>query len=277
MQTSVIIVNHNSCKLLQQAVNSLYIAAEGIEHELYVVDNASTDKSLEMLADNFPEVKVIVNETNLGKAMAYNQALTQAKGEYILMVNADTICNKASFWKAIAFMDSHHDAGGLAVRMLSPQGRFLPESIHGITSTWASFFKLMGFAKHLPKTRLYNRNRKDWVEEFQISEIDILNSDCMFVRRSALNETGLFDERFVMTGYNIDISYRMRLAGYKNYYFPKAHLINFETQPFQKLSWNYVKYVYGAMALFAIKYLFKMPEIKLGSTPQLVTSAFDVK
>jgi GT2 family glycosyltransferase len=277
MKIAVVIVNHNSCKLLKQAINSLNIATKSIKHELIVVDNASTDKSLAMLAENFPAVRVISNETNVGMAKAYNQALSVTTGEYILLVNPDTICDKTSFEKIFAFMDGHADAAGLALRMLSPQGRFLPESIHGLSTTWAAFFKFIGFAKHLPKTRLYDRNRKDWVEEFQISEIDILNADCMFLRRSALNETGLFDERFVMAGYNIDLSHRMRLAGFKNYYFPKAYIINFESQPFPKLSWNYVKYFYGAMAIFAIKHLFKMPEFKIAHAPRLVTSALDVE
>jgi GT2 family glycosyltransferase len=176
-----------------------------------------------------------------------------------------------------AFMDEHADAGGLTVRMLSPQGRFLPESIHGLTLTWAAFLKFIGFAKYLSKTRLYDRNRKDWVEEFRITEIDIVNGACMLLRRTALEETGLFDERFVMFGYDIDLSYRIRLAGFKNYYFPKTYFIKPETQPLPKFSWSYIKYFYGAMLIFAFKYLLRLPEIKVAGMPQLFPTTYEVK
>jgi GT2 family glycosyltransferase len=277
MKLSVIIVNQNTCILLKQALTSLINACKNIDYELFIVDNASSDKSLEMIANGFPDAKVIANETNPGIAKANNQALQLCTGEYILLVNADTISVKDSLVKMISFMDQHTEAAGLGIRMLSPQGRFLPESIHGLTKTWSAFFKFIGFAKYLSKTRLQDRNRKEWVEEFQIAEVDILNDACMFLRRSALNETGLFDERFFMQGHNIDLSYRLRLAGFKNYYFPKTYIINFESQKWTKFSWNYFKYFYGAMFIFAVKYLLRVPEIKVEGIPQLFPSTYEVK
>ena len=277
MKLSIIIVNHNACTLLKQAVNSLINACKEIDYEILIVDNASDDRSLEMLSVNFPELNIIANDVDHGIAKAGNQAIKVATGEYVLMVNADTISLKDSIEKMTAFMDEHADAGGLSVRMLSPQGRFLPESVHGLTKMWTAFLKLIGFAKYLSKTRLYNRNRKDWVEEFQIAEVDILNGGCMLLRRSVLLETGLFDERFFMFGHDIDLSYRIRLAGFKNYYFPKTYIINFETTRWAKFSWNYIKYYYGAMLIFAAKYLFKMPVIKVQGLPQLFHSNYEVK
>lgn len=277
MKISLILVNHNCCKLLKQALNSLITASKNVDYELIIVDNASTDRSLEMLEHYFPEARVIANETDNGIAKANNQALKLATGEYILLVNADTISGKESIEKMITFMDQHSDTGGLSVRMLSPQGRFIPESIHGLNETWAGFFKLIGFAKHLSKTRLYDRNRKDWVEEFQIAEIDILNEACMLLRRSVLNETGLFDERFFTHGHNIDLSYRIRLAGFKNYYFPKTYIINYESKNEAKFSWSSFRHFYGAMFIFANKYLFRMPELKVAGAAQLYPSTYEVK
>ncbi|HVW97633.1 MAG TPA: glycosyltransferase family 2 protein [Mucilaginibacter sp.] len=277
MKLSVIIVNHNNRIMLKQALSSVVETCKNVDYELIVVDNGSQDHSIAMLSENFPEAKLIVNETNAGIAKAGNQALARATGEYILMVNADTITTKGSAEKMIRFMDEHPDAGGISVRMLSPQGRFLPESIHGLTKIWEGFLKFIGFAKYLSKTRLYDRNRKYWVEEFRVSEIDILSGACMMLRRSALNETGLLDERFVMTGADIDLSYRLRLAGYKNYYFPKTYIINFESQRKEKFSWEYFKYFYGAMFIFAFKYLIRMPEIRIKGMPQLFPSTYEVK
>ncbi len=277
MKLSIIVVNRNACLLLKQTLNSLINACKGIDYELFIVDNASTDKSLEMISDNFSDAQVIANNTDLGKAKANNQALKLALGEYILLVSADTISGKDSIEKMIAFMDEHNDAGGMGVRMLSPQGRFFPESIHGLSKTWSAFLRLIGFDKHLPKTRLNDRNRKDWVEEFQVAEVDILNGACMMLRRSALDEAGLFDERFFMYGADIDLSYRIRLAGFKNYYFPKTYIINFESQLLTKFSWSYIKYFYGAMFAFAVKYLIRMPELKVKGIPQLFPSSYQVK
>jgi GT2 family glycosyltransferase len=277
MKLSVVVVNRNACILIKQALNSFIDACKSIDYELLIVDNASTDGSLEMLQNNFPQARLISNNTDQGIAKANNQALYQANGEYILLVSTDTITARDSIEKMITFMDDHTDAGGLGVRMLSPQGRFLPESIHGITKTWAAFLKFIGFAKYLSKTRLYDRNRKDWVEEFRIAEVDILNGACMLLRRSALNEAGIFDERFFMYGYDVDLSYRLRLAGYKNYYFPKTYIINFQSRLMAKFSWTYIKYFYGALFIFAVKYLIKMPEIKVEGVPQLLSSTYEVK
>jgi len=276
MKLSVIVVNRNNCALLKQSLKSIVHACKSIDYELFVVDNASTDKSLEMLEIDFAGIQVITNKTDSGIAKASNEALRLCSGEYILQVSPDTICTNGSIEKMTAFMDTNLDAGGLGIRMITPQGRFLTESKHGLTKPWIAFFKFIGFAKHLSKTRLYNRNHKEWVEEFQVAEVDLLNGACIMFRRSVLNETGLFDENFFMYGHDIDLSYRIRLAGFKNYYFPKAYIIKSEDPGAAKFSWNYIKYFYGAMFIFAFKYLLRVPEIKVG-IPQLVTSSYEVK
>ena len=277
MKLSVIVVNRNECLLLKQALTSLTNACKITDYEILIVDNHSSDNSLEMLSANFPQFEVIANDMEMGIAKASNQALKLATGEYILIVSPDTISVKGSVEKMVSFMDGHTDAGGLGIRMLSPQGRFLPESVHGLSRPWVTFFKLTGFSKHLSKTRITDRNRKDWVEEFQIAEVDILNGACMLLRRSAINQAGMFDERFFMYGHNIDLSYRIRLAGFKNYYFPKAYIINSESRQLSKFSWAYIKYFYGAMLIFAIKYLLNVPEIKIEQVPQVFPSSYEVK
>lgn len=270
MRLSVIVVNRNNCRLLKQSLNSLLIACKSTDFELFVADNASTDESLEMIGHCFPQAYLIANETNAGIAKANNQALKNCTGEYVLLVSADTICVSGSLEKMLAFMDAHTDTGGLAIRMITHQGRFLPESIHGITKPWAVFFKLTGFAKHLSKTRLYNRNRKEWVEEFQVAEVDLLNGACMMLRRSVLNETGLFDERFSKYGYDIDLSYRLRLAGFKNYYFPKTYIIKADPRDTTSINWDHIRHFYRAMLIFAAKYMFKLPQINIQRRQQVV-------
>jgi GT2 family glycosyltransferase len=277
MKLSVILVNYNTCDMLRLALNSVVRAALGINHEVFVVDNGSEDKSLAMLQDGFPEVNVIANTKNEGIAKAYNQALKLITGEYVLMVSADTITGKKTIEKALEFMDMHMDAGGLGVRMITPDGSFLKESKHGFTQPWAIFFKLTGLAKYFSKSRLTDVQRKDWVEEFQTSETDILNGAFMLYRKEALNHAGQLDERFHIYGYDIDLSYRVRLTGFKNYYFPKTYIINFNTRGRAKFSFAYIKEFYGAMIIFASKYLFKVPEIKMEGIPHLYPSTYEVK
>jgi len=213
MKLSVIIVNHNLCGLLRHALSALVDAGKHIDYELIIIDNASADGSVEMVKNEFPQANIIANDKNEGYSKAYNEAISVARGEYILLVSPDIISSKKTLEHALEFMDIHTDSGGLGVRMISPQGRFLPESNRGLSSQWISFFKLSGLAKLFPKSRLNDRNRKDWVEEFQTSEVDFLNGAFMLLRRSVLNETGLFDERFAQYGYDTDLSYRIRLAG----------------------------------------------------------------
>jgi GT2 family glycosyltransferase len=230
-----------------------------------------------MLNHEFSQYRVLENKVNEGISKAYNQAIKLSRGEYVLLVNPDTISGKETLKRVVDFMDINTTAGGLGVRMLSPQGTFLPESNRGLTKSWVTFFKLVGFAKYLPKTRLTNRNHKAWVEEFQTSEVDILNGAFMLLRRSVLNEVGLFDERFVKYGYDIDLSYRIKLAGYKNYYFPKTYIINFKVAEQAKLSWQYIKQFYGAMFIFAAKYMFRMPELKVQGIPELYPQTYEIE
>ncbi|MGF7080587.1 glycosyltransferase family 2 protein [Mucilaginibacter sp. UYCu711] len=277
MKLSVIIVNHNQCDVLKLALDSLIKAANSIDYELVIVDNGSTDNSVDMVNTEFPQARIIANVANEGIAKARNQGIEASKGAYILLVSADTICGKETLDKVLDFMEIHRDASGLSVRMLGTQGTFLKESNRGLTTPWIGFLKLIGFGKNLQKTRLSNRNHKAWVEEFQTSEIDILNDAFMLIRRSVINEVGLFDERFVQFGHNIDFSYRMRLTGLKNYYFPKTYIINLKSDNAPKFSWQYIKNFYGAMLIFAAKYLFSLPEIKIVEGIQLYPAAYEVE
>ncbi len=276
MKLSVVVVNNNRCDLLKLTLNSLIKAAHNVDREAIIVDSASTDNSIEMLNTEYPQFRVIANKTDEGVANAANRGIQASRGEYVLLVNSDVILGKETLEKVTAYLNEHQDVSGLGVRMLGPQGTFLQESNRGLTKPWVSFFKLTGLAKQFPKSRLRNRNNKEWVQEFQTSEIDILNGAFMLVRREVFNEIGGFDERFRMYGYDIDFSYRMRLAGFKNYYYPKTYIINFRSQYVPKFSWQFIKHFYGAMIIFATKYLFKLPEIKMPGV-QLYPAQYEIE
>lgn len=277
MKLSVILINHNSRNGLLLALTSVQKAAHNISHEVIVIDNASTDDSVDMMNAEFPAVKVIVNSTSENLSEANNKALQETKGKYILLLNPDTIISTDSFAKMNEFMDQHPLAGGLSVRMVDFKGDYLHHSKHTLTGAWASFIRFVGLSSYFPKTYSVSKRKADWVDEFETKEIDVLNDNCMMLRRSVLERTGLFDERFAMYGYNIDLSYRIRLQGFKNYYYSKTYIIQLPRKAVNKFSWNYFRHFYGAMFIFAAKYLFKLPVLNTKNIGELYPSSYEVE
>jgi GT2 family glycosyltransferase len=277
MKLSIILVNHNSRNELRLALTSLYKASRHILHEILVVDNASTDRSLELLNTEFPDVLVIANNKEESLSKASNQALRRAKGEYILLLSPDTIIGADSFAKLNEFMDHHPLAGGVSVRMVDFRGDYLQQSKHTLSGTWATFMKLVGLTSYFPKTFSISQRKADWVDEFETKEIDVLNETCMLLRRSVLIGTGLFDERFTRYGHNIDLSYRIRLQGFKNYYYSKTYIIQLPGKKVNKFSWDHIKHFYGAMFIFAGKYLFKLPVLNVKNIGEIYPSSYEIE
>ena len=144
MKLSVIIVSYNVKYFLSACLQSVYEAAKDIESEVIVVDNNSSDGSVNMLRQHFPGVKIIANDFNAGFSKANNQALTIAGGQYFLLLNPDTIVEEDCFSKCLAYMDDHPLAGGMGVKMVDGSGRFLPESKRGLPTPYVSLFKNLG-------------------------------------------------------------------------------------------------------------------------------------
>lgn len=257
MKLSVIIVSYNVKNLLKQAIDSLLVASDSLECEFFVVDNASKDGTVAFIRETYPEINLIANTKNIGFSIANNQAISHAKGEYILVINPDTVTQPDTLTKAINFLDQHPNAGSLGVRMLDGKGKFLPESKRGLPTPWVSFCKLSGLYRLFPKSRVFNRYYMGWVNEFETQKVDVLTGAFMLLRKSALNKVGLFDEHFFMYGEDVDLSYRLTLAGYKNYYFPNVYITHFKGQSTKKLSVRYIKSFYGSMFIFAKKYFIK--------------------
>lgn len=254
MQLSVIIVNYNVEFYLEQCLLSVEKALKGIESEIWVVDNNSVDYSVRMLESRFPNVKLILNKENTGFAVANNQAIRKAKGTYILLLNPDTIVEEDTFQKAIAYMDKHPNTGVLGVKMLDGKGNFLPESKRGLPTPLVAFYKISGLAKLFPKSKIFGRYHLGFLDPNQVHEVDVLAGAFMLVPKKVLEEIGLLDERFFMYGEDIDLSYRITQAGYKNIYFPKTSIIHFKGESTKKSSVNYVFVFYRAMILFAQKH-----------------------
>ena len=254
MKLSVVIVNYNVEHFLEQCLYSVRRAMQGIEGEVFVVDNNSVDGSLKMLAAKFPEVIVIANKDNVGFAKANNQAIRISKGEYVLLLNPDTVVEDDTFSKCVAFMDSHPDAGGLGVKMVDGKGQFLPESKRGLPTPMTAFYKIFGLSKLFPHSKRFSKYHLGYLPENEVNEVDILAGAYMLMRRETLDKCGLLDETFFMYGEDIDLSYRITLAGYKNYYFPETRIIHYKGESTKKTSVNYVLVFYKAMEIFAKKH-----------------------
>ena len=254
MKLSVIIVNYNVEFFLEQCLSSVRRSMQGIDGEVFVVDNNSVDGSLKMVANKFPEVKVIANKENLGFSRANNQAIRISTGEYVLLLNPDTVVEDDTFSKCIAFMDSHPDAGGLGVKMMDGKGNFLPESKRGLPTPEAAFYKMFGLTKLFPHSKRFARYYMGHLSCDETNECEILAGAFMMMRRETLDKVGLLDETFFMYGEDIDLSYRITQGGYKNYYFPETRIIHYKGESTKKTSVNYVFVFYKAMEIFAKKH-----------------------
>lgn len=254
MKLSVVIVNYNVKYYLHQCLRSVEQAvACGIDAEIIVVDNHSTDGSIAFLSRLHPGVRFIVNDDNLGFARANNLALRQARGEYVVLLNPDTIVDERTFARCIAFMDTHPDAGATGVRMLKADGTFALESRRGFPTPLTALYKMTGLCQLLPRSRRFGRYYMQYLDASAPAEIEVISGAYMFVRRATLERSGLLDEDFFMYGEDIDLSYRLRLTGAKNYYLP-TRILHYKGESTKKHSWRYVQMFHEAMLLFMRKH-----------------------
>jgi GT2 family glycosyltransferase len=250
---SIIIVNYNVKLLLKACLESVAGAIKNSEAEVIVIDNASTDNSIGYLQPIFPEFKFISNPANEGFAKANNKALAIAKGEFILFLNPDTTVPNDCFIKCLAFFGTHPDAGALGVKMLNGNGEFLKESKRGFPSPWVSFWKMTGITGMFPRSPVFAKYYLGHLDADRDHEVDVLSGAFMMVKKEVLQKTGGFDERFFMYAEDIDLSYRIKKAGYKNYYFAGTAITHYKGSSTKK-DVRYVRQFYKAMSQFVKKY-----------------------
>jgi O-antigen biosynthesis protein len=254
MKLSVVIVNYNVKYFLEQCLHSVRRAGESTQMEVFVVDNNSVDGSVKMVKEKFPEVILIENKDNTGFSKANNQAIIKSTGDYVLLLNPDTVVESDTFFKVLQFMETHPDAGGLGVKMIDGKGNFLPESKRGLPTPSVAFFKIFGLSKFFPKSRVFGKYHLGFLDKDQVNSVEILSGAFMLLRKSVLDKIGLLDETFFMYGEDIDLSYRILKAGFQNYYYPETRIIHYKGESTKKGSINYVVLFYHAMIIFARKH-----------------------
>ena len=271
LKLSVIIVNYNVKYYLDQCIRSVLRAFEVMKKasssdssvneevaEIIVVDNHSADGSVDYLEKRYPQmlypmVRFVRSAHNLGFARANNIAIRQSRGEYVLLLNPDTIVGEDALKASVDFMDVHEDAGAVGVRMLGAQGRRAMESRRGLPTPMVSFFKMLGFCNRWPHHRLFGKYYMGYLPWDEPCQIEVVSGAYCMLRRKALDEVGLLDEDFFMYGEDIDLSYRVLKGGYHNYYLP-VDILHYKGESTQKSSFRYVHVFYEAMLIFFRKH-----------------------
>ncbi|MGX7668271.1 glycosyltransferase family 2 protein [Flavobacterium pedocola] len=253
MQLSVIILNYNVRYFLEQCVLSVQKALENIDGEIIVVDNFSVDDSCAMMKKRFPNVKLIENKANLGFPKGNNIGVAAAKGEYICILNPDTVVAEDTFQKVLQFAESQPDLGIIGCKLIDGTGNFLPECKRGVPTPWVAFTKIFGLYKIFPKSSLFNKYYAQHLSENETGKVDILVGAFMVMKRKLYMEVGGFDENCFMYSDDIDLSYLVLKSGKSNYYFHEASVIHYKGESTVR-DGTYMKRFREAMQFFYKKH-----------------------
>ena len=232
---------------------SVFKATKNIATEVFVVDNHSRDGSVDYLTDRFPSVNIISSNHNLGFARANNIAIRQCSGDYVLLLNPDTIVGENALDEVVAFMDAHPKAGGVGVCMLKVDGTPAMESRRGFPTPLTAFYKMSGLCARFPKSRRFGHYYMGYLPWNSAEKIEVISGAFCMVRHEALDRIGLLDEDFFMYGEDIDLSYRLLKGGYENWYVP-ARILHYKGESTHKSSFAYVHVFYDAMFIFFRKH-----------------------
>ncbi len=268
LDITVVIVSYRAKHFLAQTLRSVRESLKGLQGEVIVVDNHSADDTMAYVKPKFPEVTFIENKENVGFARANNQAISQARGRYTLILNPDTIVTPESMNASLRWMDQHPQCGAIGLHMIDGNGQFLPESKRAFPTPWVSFCKIFGLSKLFPRSPYFAKYHLRYLDEHQPHAIDILAGAYMFCRTDLLKRIGGFDEDFFMYGEDIDLSFRLAQEGFSNWYLP-VNILHYKGESTKKDSMRYVKVFYEAMLIFYRKHFPRFralvyPFIKLG-------------
>jgi GT2 family glycosyltransferase len=234
-------------------VLSVESALKNIDSEIIVVDNNSQDDSCEMIKTRFPNVKLIQNNQNIGFPKGNNIGVAQAKGEYICILNPDTVVAEDTFDKVLEFAKKQKNLGIVGVKLIDGSGNFLPESKRGIPTPWVAFTKITSLYKLFPKSPIFNKYYAQHLSENQTGEVEILVGAFMFIKKELYNEVGGFDEDCFMYSDDIDLSYMVLQKGKTNYYFHETTVMHYKGESTIK-DGTYMKCFQEAMEFFYRKH-----------------------
>jgi O-antigen biosynthesis protein len=251
---SIIIVNYNVKDLVDNCISSVYKASSGkYAIEIFFVDNYSVDGSFEFISSKYPDVICIKNSQNLGFSKANNIALKKAKGNYILILNPDTVLEEGTFDKIINFIESNENVGAVTSKLILGNGELDKACKRSFPTLSAAFPRIVGLSALFPNSKVFGKYNLTYLDENKTHEVDSICGAFMFIPKKVLDETGCFDEDYFMYGEDIDLCYRIKQKGYKNYYYPEVTTVHLKGGSTSKTKFSYVNNFYGAMSVFVSK------------------------
>jgi len=255
MDLSIIIVNYNTCDLLRDCLDTVYASEGGFEYEVIVVDNCSPDGSVAMVQQDFPQAELIANEVNKGYAYANNLGMRQARGDYVLLLNPDTVLPSNALKDMITFMEEHPDTGVAGPKLVLADGSLDLACRRSFPTLDVALYRLLGLSKRYPNSPRYNRYNLGYLDPNQVAEVDSVVGAFMLIRRKALDQTGFFDERFFMYAEDIDLCYRIKVdCGWRIHYNPAVVVTHYKGQATIKRWVPMTIQFYRAMWLFHQKH-----------------------
>lgn len=254
MDLSIVIVNYNTKDLLKQTIESVINNTKGIEYEIWVVDNSSKDGSVEMVQEEFKDVKLIASKENLGFPKGNNVAIKKATGRYILLLNSDTKVIGDNLQHCVSYMDQHEEIGALGCKVELPDGTLDHACKRGFPTPEASLYYFLKLNKIMKNKRKYGAYTASYLGEDEIGEVDALMGAFMMIPRTVIDKIGMLDEEFFMYGEDIDWCYRIKEAGYKIMYYPKEKIIHYKGSSSKKKKAKTTYEFHRAMILFYRKH-----------------------
>ncbi len=251
---SIIIVSYNVREFLEQALVSIKKAVEHISCEIFVVDNASSDGSPDIIARKFPDVKLVRNSENVGFARANNQAIRLSLGRYVCIINPDTIVQENTFLQVIEFFDKNGQAGAVGCKILNPDGTLQLACRRSYPTPWVAFTKIVGLARLFPNSKIFGRYNLTFLDPEQSTEVEAISGSFMVVRRETIDQVGMLDESFFMYGEDLDWCFRIRKGGWRIYYLPTTQIVHFKGESSKKSPFEQRRLFYEAMHLFVKKH-----------------------
>ena len=249
IDVSIVVVAWNVRQLVYDCLKSVYDETEGIRFEVIYVDNASEDGSVEMVAKEFPQVKIIENQENEGFIKANNRAIRISKGRYVLLLNSDTIVLDNAIAKMIAFADKHPDSGAVGCKVLNPD-RTLQRSCFMFPSILNMFLSATYLYKIFPRSRFFGREMMTWWDFDDVREVEAVCGCSSLVRREAIDQVGLMDESYFFYGDDPDWCYRFKKHGWKNYFTPEARIIHYGGATTRHMPRVFKLQLYGSNLIF---------------------------
>lgn len=255
---SVIIVNYNVKELLAQCITSILSASKNLKVETIVIDNNSFDNSVENLKEKFstePNVKIIASPINLGFAKANNLGAKEAKGEYLLILNPDTILQEDTLDRSLAFYKSQQGTGAMTCKLILPNGQLDLACRRSFPTPSVAVYRILGLSRLFPNSKTFGKYNLTYLDENKTYEVDAIVGAFMLIKKNIYVEVNGFDEEYFMYGEDLDLCYQIKKAGYKIFYYPDTSIIHYKGESTKKSSISYVNNFYGAMQIFVKKNL----------------------